>query len=220
MERPARTMSRAQLEVTMGGRTMRVLARMAGVAVLLAAVPALGAAPADAATYACSTRTTVKSFAAYGDDNDYFLVPDGSFENGATSWTLSPGTVSVKGNTPAKVLGGANKKSLYVPELGSAVTPTMCLTHREDSIRFHYKAPGIPGAVLRVGIQVTSATGVATSTVDVVGSSNGWSVSPRIMLPDVRDATGTQYVTVSFSSQGIPAGWQLDDVQVDPWRSL
>ena len=40
------------------------------------------------------------------------------------------------------------------------------------------------------------------------------------MLPDIRDASGQQYVTITLTAQGTNATWYVDDVMVDPWKSL
>lgn len=201
------------------GRTPR-WTRTALAAVLLAVVPLAVAGPADAATSECTTRTVKKSFAAWGDTNDYFLVPDGSFESGTPSWRTSLGVTPLLGSHAFSILGGANQRSLSLPYGGTATTPTMCVASNEDSLRFMYKNPGIPGAQLHVSIRVTSGVNVATNDLDITSNGLGWNASPRIMLPDIRDANGRQYITVTFSTRGTPASWRIDDVQVDPWRSL
>jgi hypothetical protein len=201
------------------GRTPR-WTRAALAAVLLAVVPLSVAGTAEAATSDCTPRNLKKSFAAWGDQNDYFLVPDGSFESGTPSWTTSWGVTPLLGSHGFTTLGTANARSLYLPYGGTATTPTMCVAANEDSLRFLYKNPGVPGAQLHVSIRVTSGVNVATNDLDITSSGFGWGASPRIMLPDIRDASGRQYVTVTFSTRGTPAAWRIDEVQVDPWRSL
>jgi hypothetical protein len=201
------------------GRTPR-WTRAALAAVLLAVVPLAVAGPADAATVDCTTRSTAKTFTKWGDNNNYFLVPDGTFEAGARSWTLA-GAGTVQLNNPHKTIASAaNIRSLRISPYGRGTMPSMCVASDEDSLRFHYRAPGIPYSTLRVQIRVTSGVNVATSETTLDGWSYGWQVSPRIMLPDIRDVDGRQTIEVTFSATGVAATWYLDDVQIDPWRSL
>ncbi|MBI4940873.1 MAG: hypothetical protein HY830_09005 [Actinobacteria bacterium] len=195
------------------------LAALTAAAVTLAG-GALVAAPAEAVTIDCGVRTTAQSFARWGDTNQYFVVQDGRFESGAASWALTGGSGTVLGGETFNAVAGTNLRSLWVPALGTATSPTTCVASNEDSLRFFYKAPGIPFSTLHVSIRVTSGVNVATNDLDIDGSRLGWAPSQRIMLPDIRDASGRQYVTVTFSQRGLPASWNVDDVQIDPWRSL
>src|ERR687886_323383 len=71
------------------------------VAALTALACFAGPAVAQAA---CPTAPTVKAFQALGDSSDYFLAPGGSFESGASGWSLTGASV-VSGNESSKVHG-------------------------------------------------------------------------------------------------------------------
>jgi hypothetical protein len=201
------------------GRIFRVVGTtLAGLVVAAAAM--VVAQPAQAATSPCTTRTTTTPFTAWGDANAYFTVPDGTFESGAPSWTKSTGVATVSGNEPWKVLGSGHATSLKLPAGGSAATPAMCIATAEDSLRLFYKSPGVSGSLLHVSIYVTSGVNVATNDYDISGSTAGWAVSQRIMLPDIRDASGRQTVTITFSQRQTTATWQIDDIEIDPWKTL
>ena len=197
------------------------------VAVSLSTVGALGAsvvaaAPSQAAAYIndCGPRITAASFSKFGDTNQYFEVPSAHMEFLQLSgWTTS-GASLVAGNEPWYIASSLDSQSLRVASGGYVRTPTMCVAVGEDSLRFFYKSPGIPGSTLHVSIRVTSGVNVATNDYDIDGAAFGWQPSPRIMLPDIRDASGRQYVTVTFSQRNLPAAWNIDDVLIDPWRSL
>lgn len=199
-------------------RLTRWIARVTGLAVVLAAgTVASQASPAAAAT--CPARTLSKPFSSFGDTNDYFLAPDATFESGTGSWALSSASV-VSGNEPWKVFGSTHAKSLKLNASGTATTPSMCIATAEDSMRFFYRSPGVAGAKLHVHIHVTSGVNVATNDYDVDGTVAGWAVSQRIMLPDIRDASGMQTITITFQPRNSStATWQLDDVSIDPWRT-
>jgi hypothetical protein len=186
---------------------------------MLAATPIVVAQPARAATSPCTTRTTATPFTAWRDTNAYFTVPDGTFESGASTWTTSRGVTTVGGNEPWKVLGSRHGASLRILGGGSATTQSMCIATAEDSLRFFYKSPGVSGSLLHVSIYVTSGVNVATNDYDISGAKAGWALSDRIMLPDIRDASGRQTVTITFSQRQTPAAWQIDDVEIDPWKT-
>lgn len=201
-------------------RPTRWIARAAGLALALTATIAAGtaltAAPASAAT--CPARSVSKPFTGFGDSNDYFLAPAGAFESGAPGWSQY-GTSLVANNEPWRV-NGYGSYGLRIGANGSASTPSMCIATAEDSMRFFYKAPGVGGSALQVFIEVTSGVKYATNQFNVDGTSSGWNVSPRIMLPDIRDASGVQYVKITFRPVNTQAPWVIDDVEIDPWRTL
>jgi hypothetical protein len=205
------------------GRWSRQAAFALGLAVV-GSVGVLVAAPnAQAATSVpCTTRAIHTSLKALGDDNSYFSVTGGTFEHGTPGWSLYGAGLTV-GNEPWKVLDDVNTTSLQLYPGGAASAPAMCVSTAEDSMRFFYRAPGVANSTLMVSVHVMSGFGYYTydGTYQLIsGGKAGWALSPRIPLPDIRDGSGQQVVTISFGQQGMPALWQLDDVQVDPWRSL
>lgn len=205
-------------------RRMRRTAVLGGLTVVapLAALLVAPAATASAATSVlpCTTRSTTTPFTQWGDTNSYFTLPGGTFETGTAGWTLSGGAGVTGGNEPWKVISGPNTSSLNLPAGAAATAPSLCIATAEDSMRLFYKSPGVSTAYLRVTIHVTSGVNVADNTYDINGAASGWAVSQRIMLPDIRDKSGQQTVTVSFTQVGTRAAWQVDDVEIDPWRSL
>jgi hypothetical protein len=205
------------------------LARRARVPALLAVPVALAAVAVPLVTDAgaapgqvlpCVTREVTKPFTAWGDHAAYFTVPGGTFEGGAPGWTLGGGAAVTHGNEPWRVLSSTHASSLALPAGAAATAPSMCIATAEDALRFFYRAPGVRGAALLVTIHVTSGVNVADNTYEISGATAGWALSPRIMLPDIRDASGRQTVTISFTQRSTRARWQIDDVEVDPWRSL
>jgi hypothetical protein len=202
---------------------LRWLGAAAAGAVLVAAVPlsgALGAPAAEAGSVQpCTARTTTTPFTAFGDGNAYFTVPGGTFEDGVAGWTLL-GAGVVRGNEPWRVLGAGHSSSLGLSPGGAATTPAMCIATDEDAVRFFYRAPAARSARLKVTIHVTSGVNAVDHTYEVAGGACAWRLSDRIMLPDLRDATGRQTVTITFAATGSPAPWLVDDVEIDPWRSL
>lgn len=177
---------------------------------------AVSGGTAQAAPIACTNRSTSKAFAAWGDTNPYFVVQDGSFEATPSTWVNRNAAIAT-GNEPWKVLGSTHGKSLKLSSRAVATTAQFCVATAEDALRFFVKAPGVGGSWLHVHIDVVSGVNRATNDYDVVGTSTGWAPSQRIMLPDIRDSSGKQLVTITFSVVGT-ATWYLDDVMIDPWR--
>ena len=170
---------------------------------------------ADAAI-ACTTRTTTKAFANWGDQNAYFAIPNGTFES-TSGWSLNGASV-VTPNEPWKVVSSTHVSSLQVRAGGTATGPQFCVGSAEDALRLFVKLPGVSTALLHVHIDVVSGVNRATNDYDISGGGTGWAPTQRIMLPDIRDASGQQLVTVSFSTRGTAATWTIDDVMLDPWR--
>lgn len=195
-------------------RGKRVVALAGAVAaVAMAMVPST----AEANT-GCTTRTTQQAFARWGDTNQYFVAPGGGFEAGTPAWSMAGGAGTTWGNEPWGVAGGGSS-SLRLPAGGTATSPQFCVASDEDSLRLVLASPGVAGSALHIHVRVVSGANVATNEMTVDGSARGWAVAPRMMLPDIRDASGQQYVTITLSTRNAAATWGVDAVMVDPWKT-
>ena len=60
-----------------------------------------------------------------------------------------------------------------------------------------------------------------TSYFDIpsTGLPVGWTPTSVLRIPTTWGYTGQQEMTVTISTWGTPATWQVDDVYVDPFRS-
>jgi hypothetical protein len=183
-----------------------------------AAVAAITPVSSVGASNPCALRTMSRAFAAWGDNNAYFVAPGGTFESANHGWT-GRSTLRTPGNETWRVNGAGHSWSMQIGLGGQIVSPQFCVASAEDSIRFFVRRPFVLGARLKVHIDVRSGVNVATNDYEVDGFGLGWTVSNRIMLPDIRDASGRQDVTLSFTPIGLPAIWAVDDVMVDPWVS-
>lgn len=200
------------------GRRRTVLATAASIAAVFAVGGAVGVSPASA-DVACAARTTTTPFMPWGDGNRYFMAPNGGFEGGSANWTLSGGASVVNENEPWRINGSTHARSLRVPAGSQAVGERFCVNSSEDSLRFFYKRPGVAGSALHIHVRVTSGVNVATNDLDLDGGQAGWAVANRMMLPDIRDASGKQWVQITYSTRNVAANWSVDDVMVDPWRT-
>ncbi len=191
---------------------------------LMATVGAIASStPAAAGTYynTCGQRITQQTFSAYGDTNEYFLPQEGDYETSSLSGWVLYNAGPVLGNNPFYLSRNRyDARSLKINPSGSAGSEVICVVPGEDSIRFAYRSPGVSASALRVDITVISALGTASASYTVSGSTAGWAVSPRMAIPNRVDYTGAQSLKIRFTPTGTAATWQVDDVYVDPWRTL
>src|SRR3954454_607221 len=117
-------------------------------AALLAALP--GAANAGvlvASAPNCDNGSNSQPFAQWGDDNEYFMVPGGSFEGGLGGWDLN-GANAVSDQEPWQVADDAGSSALKIPAGRSVVSPTLCVGIEHPCMRFfaHRSGGGLLGA--------------------------------------------------------------------------
>src|SRR3954452_18408853 len=193
-------------------------AAIGAAAVALAVVPAAQAA--------CTATPTTKAFAAFGDKADYSLAPAGSFESGATGWSLS-GSKVAQGNETAVVHGaGGNKggdtKSLTINANGSAVSPAFCVGIQHPSFRFFARRTTGTWGVLNVKLRYKSDNGVTNETVvgSVTAADMVWHPTASIALSGVLGLwNGDQSASVQIVLDPEDSGgaWAVDDVYIDPY---
>jgi hypothetical protein len=179
----------------------------------------LGPAASAQAADECTARTTTKAFAAFGDTNDYFPIGGGTFESGSLSNFALGGSPSIANeNEPWRVLGGSNNRSVALPA-GATLTATFCVQVGEDSMRLFTKSPGTPSGALNIKTTVTTAYGSALTFSSMRGVSPSWAPTGRIPLTNVSGPDGKQYVTLLITNTG-SGTWLVDDILVDPWKTL
>ena len=203
-----------------------VLKGLLAAVVATAAAPVITAGAASASTtqsvvVPCSARSTSAYFASWGDENRYFLSPGGDFQPGDTyPWSATGGAGTVANGDPWNVMKVAHPASASIPPGGAETSMTFCVASNETAIRFFYRSPGVPGSALLVSLQTANSTGASTNTLDIDGGAAGWTVSPVIDLPNLRNSSGQENITIAFSPANNPASWQVDNVMVDPFASL
>lgn len=202
---------------------LRVVALpVAALAVLgLLAIP--GAAFASSSILAsCPAQPVSTPFSQWGDANDYYLAPGGSFEGTAdqVGWSLS-GASLTSGNEPFFVNGSGDGQSLTIAGGGTATSPFFCVDNTMASLRF-FAQQAVAGGDLQVNALVQTHSGVDTvSLADLAdGSISSWSPTQPIVgdtsgLPDGQKLM----VALQFSVAQSAASWQIDDLYVDPYRS-
>jgi hypothetical protein len=186
----------------------------AGVAVLFCGIPAAAQASA------CTATPTKKAFAAFGDNADYSLAPNGSFEAGSGGWSLTNSSLQT-GNESYKVGGSADSKSLAVKATGKAVSPQFCVGIEHPTFRLFARRTSGTWGVLYAKIR-WQQNGVTNET--VVGSysagDTAWHPTQSFNLAPVLGIwNGDQSVQVQlvFDAETGGGNWAIDDVYVDPY---
>lgn len=171
-----------------------------------------------------------KAFLPFGDKADYWLAPGGDFETKASGWQLDNARV-VNGNENEGVVKG--KKSLalgmgLVALRGTAVSPTFCVTDEHPTFRFMYKANG-PVGLLSTFVRYTAADGstreqAVHSRTAVTLLPGKWVVSdlqPLATAMPMKRIGGVAKIQLVFKVplSALGAGYQIDSVLVDPYRT-
>jgi hypothetical protein len=201
--------------------------------VTLAAIAALAvtgafAAPANAGILTasaddCGDETLSKPFARFGDDANYKLVENGSFENGSGGWTLHGRARLVSGNEPWKVGGSSHGRSLSLPAGSTAISPVACVGLAEPTLRFFAKknrAPLLGISTLAVSVYVKTSLGITVPVpVGVVLGNGQWKPTPPLLIvANLLPLLPGDRTPVAFQFTPVLGDWQIDDVYVDPWR--
>ena len=181
----------------------------------------IGAASADVVTGNCPGASS-QPFLPWADPLFYTLTPDGGFEQGGSGWQLSGGASVVSGNEPWAV-SGPGSHALSLPAGSSAWSPPICVGLLHPTLRAFVRSTGVGllglGTLL-VEARVTAAGVTLTVPVGTVVAGSGF--QPTLPLPLLANLTsplsgGSASVQLHFVALG--AGFQLDDVYVDTFKT-
>ena len=170
----------------------------------------------------CPTQPVSTPFSQWGDSNDYFLVPGGSFEGTADQlgWTLSNASLTT-GNEPFNVNDPGDQQSLTINGGGSATSPFFCVDETMSGLRFFAQQAGA-GTDLRVKALIQNADGSVTAVpvADLAdGSMPAWAPTDPLGGSGHLPAGTSVMVALRFRAPVSSGSWQIDDIYVDPYRS-
>jgi hypothetical protein len=200
---------------------MKTFVRLVLVGVVCA-FAALGASAktAEAAFLTCADSTE-QPFAPWGDDSQYTLAPNGSFEEGSAGWSISGGARVVGENNALR----SGRYSLVLPGGSSATSPSICLKVGDPATRFFLRNRGSSNAVLKVEVTYRTLLGLfpVTETLGYAEAGGGWQPGPKFghqlaaILGTLGLADGASAsVRFKFTPVGSGNGLQIDDLFVDP----
>ena len=194
--------------------------RLVGAVISALGIAVLSGAPAQAAlitTDACDNAALSQPFAQWNDSNEYKLIPGGSFENGASGWTLGHGASIVQGSEPFGATGSVGASSVHLPAGASVTSPFTCVDAAYPTFRFFARNNGLLSTVL-VSVVYKPLLGIPVAVpVGTVALSPGWSPSGPMLTASVLTGLlhgGTIPMAVRFTA--LTGTSQIDDVFVDP----
>jgi hypothetical protein len=173
-----------------------------------------------ASAESCNDGALTQPFQRWGDRAYYKLVGGGSFESGATGWTLSGGAKVVSGNETFKVGGSTHSRSLSLPAGSRATTPFVCVGAHEPTVRlFARRQSGLLTSLL-VEVQLQTSLGLSAWLPVLPGDLGGSSWHPTVAMPvlvNLLTLSTVDRTPVRFRFSPLLLGsWQIDDVYVDP----
>jgi hypothetical protein len=193
-----------------------------GIAALALSAPVAQAGPLADSASPCADQTYSQPFLPWADPASYTLAPDGSFENGAGSWSLSGGAAVDSGNESYHVGGAADSHSLSLPSGSSATSGAMCVGIEHPDIRVFARNSGSPASTLRVDVLFEDASGNVNSLpIGTVSSGSSWQpTAPSPVVANLLAVFSNDQTAVAFrfTPQGYGGSWRIDDVYVDPWH--
>jgi hypothetical protein len=189
-------------------------------AAMIGAAPAAHAGPLVASATNCDSQAFERPFARWLDPFSYTLVPGGTFEQGASGWTLSGARV-VAGNEPFFVHGADEHFSLALPPGSSATSPSMCVGLLHPTMRFFARNQGSLLSTLRVEVLFEDAGG-STHALPIglaLGDGRWHPTLPFPVLANLLALLPGEHTAVAFRfvPTGLGASWVIDDVYVDPY---
>jgi hypothetical protein len=165
----------------------------------------------------CNYPAAEHPFAPWNDPASYSLMQGGSFENGASGWTLAGGAKIVNGNESFYTQSKLDAHSLSIPGGGIAATPPFCVNLTRPTFRFFVANSGSSSSRLRVKVVFRSVLGVL-GILDggTFASGSSWQPSP-VLLATLNAPLGTNSVQFTFVPIDGAGAWRIDDIYVDPW---
>lgn len=194
-------------------------------ALMAAAGAAFAAAPASAGVLVksapdCNSSDVAQPFTRWGDNANYFLPPNGDFENGAEGWGLTGGARAVADNEPWNV-GGDGDGALQIPAGATVTSPTVCVGLDHPTIRlFAKRTSGLPLlASLAVSVQAETSLGLTvTVPVNAVLLNTGsWSQTGRMLIvANLLPLLPGELTPIRLKFTSLLGSFRIDDVYVDP----
>jgi hypothetical protein len=194
--------------------------RLVGAVISALGIAVLSGAPARAAlitTDACDNAALSQPFAQWNDSNEYKLIPGGSFDHGASGWTLSHGASIVSGSEPFGATGSVGASSVYLPAGASVTSPFTCVDAAYPTFRFFARNNGLLSTVLVSVVYKLPLLGAVAVPVGPVALSPNWNPSLPMLTASVLTGIlhgGTAPMAVRFTA--LTGSSRIDDVFVDP----
>ena len=164
-------------------------------------------------TSQCSDPALTQPFLAWGDSNNYALMPGESPDTfSGSGWTLSGGASIVQ----TKLSDGTTGAVLDMPAGSTVVSPTVCVSSSYPTARTMIQ--GMSGVFFYVSYLGTSSWTNPKNTGQFHGSSNSaWSLSDGINLQTSSFSGWTLAKFTFVAPAGVPVDSLIYNFYVDPY---
>lgn len=202
-------------------KTRLIAAALSSAAALfLTAAPSASAGVLVKSATDCTTPAAEQPFTRWGDNSSYVLAPQGSFESGASDWSLNRASVD-SDNESFHVGGASDSHSLKIAPGGNAVTRTICVGLDRPTLRFFARSSGgvLSLSTMAVSVRFETSLGLVLEVpVGVVLPNTRWQPSlPMPILANLLPLLPGQMTPVQFRFTPVGGStWWVDDVYVDP----
>jgi hypothetical protein len=168
----------------------------------------------------CADPVIENPFLPFGDDLDYVLAPNGSFESNG-GWRLDDAEI-IDGDDPFDLRSDPDERMLSLSERSEATSALMCVDPSYPTFRFPVRATGRRAHIVVEVAYPWSRWGSDFRRSDSfrVDGDEGWTISPHLDLDPERGGSGPGWrpmaIRLSARNGFGDAGAVLDDVYVDP----
>jgi len=169
----------------------------------------------------CGDESSSQTFAPWGDFSEYVRAPEGDLES-MGGWDVNDHTGVVDDNSPFS--NGLH--SLQLNEGGEATTPVLCISTSHPTIRFFQRNGGSASSRLEISILYEDLDG-RTKALKIARLRGDADWAPSVVVPiyvnmlAAASENGITAVALRFRAKDVKsksAGWQIDDLAVDPWK--
>ena len=190
----------------------KIAAAVLGTTLAIAAVPAVASA-------ACPSGATSQAFASYGDNASYALVQNGTFDAGASGWTLHNAEVISESGQSADAAGVTH--ALKIRGRGRATSPGFCVSTEYPTFRFLVRRVWGSGR-LGVSLHWSDGSGSHEASVASLQSETTWAASPVLQLASNLPLSSAEAtvdpVRLVFESPQAATAFAISYVYIDPYR--
>jgi hypothetical protein len=188
-----------------------------GLSILVAL--AVGAAAPAARAASCPSVPVAQTFAHWLDPAWYMTAPNGGFEAGGTSWTLTGGAATVQDNEPWHVRSATDHVALALPTGAAAKTAAVCISVNHPTTRLFVRNTGATASRLAVSVVYTGLDGKPASlSIGQLAGGAAWAPTPVVpVVVNLLSLLGDQHVAFRFAPADGLGKWRIDDVYIDPF---
>jgi hypothetical protein len=169
----------------------------------------------------CGSQTESQPFARWSDTNSYFVVTGGTFEAASVPWALFSGASVGAGNETYYVHASTDRSSLSLPGGSSTISPAVCTSIYQPTVRLFVKNGGSSTSRLRVeALYPGLLGGVQVARLADLSGTSTWQPSPALGLTvaNLLATLSLQQTAIAyrFAPEDSSGQWKIDDVYVDP----